>query len=64
MIDKYKKLAQEKYLKTAKGIAARRRAVERYNHSRKGLMARSRYLASSKGVQAVELSKQRRSLLN
>ena len=52
-----------KYLASPKGIAARKRAQDRYNNSRKGRAARVKYLRTSKGREAVADYKRRRQLL-
>ena len=52
----------KKYLATPKGRAARKRAQDRYNCSRKGKAARTRYFQTSKGKEAVADYKRRRQL--
>ena len=52
----------QKYLATPRGRAARRRAQDRYNNSRKGRAARTKYLKTSKGKEAVADYKRRRQL--
>lgn len=54
----------QKYLSTPKGKAARKRAQDRYNHSRKGKAARARYLKTPKGKWAVADYKRRRQFMN
>lgn len=49
----------KKYLSSPKGKAARKRAQDRYNHSRKGKAARGRYFKTSKGKEAVADYKRR-----
>ena len=49
----------QKYLATPKGRAARKRAQDSYNHSRKGKAARARYFQTSKGKEAVADYKRR-----
>lgn len=53
----------QKYLATPKGLAARKRAQCRYNHSRKGRLARAKYFKTSKGKEAVADYKRRLQLL-
>ena len=49
----------KKYLSTPKGKAARKRAQNRYNQSRKGRLARARYFKTLKGKEAVADYKRR-----
>jgi len=53
----------QRYLRTAKGRAARRRAVERYNNSAKGKAARQRYARSAKGRETAAANKRRMAIL-
>lgn len=59
-----KKQSQKRYLKTVKGMAARRRAIDKYNHSAKGRICRLNYLRSSKGKEAVDISKRKYDILH
>ena len=63
MTTEAQKRAMAKYAKTAKGIAARRRAQRRYNARPKGKAARRNYLKSAKGKEAVARSRRRAQLL-
>ena len=53
-----------KYLATPKGRAAKKRAQDRYNRSRKGKACRARYFQTCKGKEAVADYKRRRDLWN
>ena len=59
-MDEKQKQYMQKYLSTPKGRAARKRAQDRYNRSRRGRVARQRYLRTSKGKEAVADYKRRR----
>ena len=59
-MDPKQKQYMQKYLATPKGRAARKRAQDRYNQSRKGRVARVKYLRTLKGREAVADYKRRR----
>jgi len=63
MDQKKQKQYMKKYLSTPKGKAARKRAQDRYNHSRRGRAARERYFQTCKGKEAVASYKRRRDFL-
>ena len=63
-MDQKQKQYQQKYLATPGGKAARRRAQDRYNHTRKGRAARERYLRTEKGKEAVADYKRRRQVMS
>lgn len=52
MTSYYQKIAYEKYRKSPKGKAARRKAQDKYNRSGKGKLARQRYEISCKGQES------------
>ena len=54
----------KKYLASGKGRAAKKRAQDRYNHSRKGRAARRNYLLSAKGKEATARSNRNRLIFN
>ena len=56
--------AIEKYHASPRGIAALKRAQNRYNQSRKGKAARTRYARSCKGKEAAHAYQHRRQVLN
>jgi len=58
-MDQKQQQYMKKYLSSPKGKAARKRAQDRYNHSRKGKAARGRYFKTSKGKEAVADYKRR-----
>lgn len=52
MATKAQRKAVRKYLASPRGKAARKRAQDRYNHSKKGKASRRNYLRSCKGKEA------------
>lgn len=64
MTSEAQKRAMKKYLASARGQRARRKAQDRYNHSPKGKLARQIYLKSCKGKEVVRASRERAALLS